>query len=487
MKKSLCIFVIIFAAALAGFLFAFHQIDSERENVVITEEVISGDPVWAQGMTLEFLSHWSSHALWDTKYTIGSGETVTEFSFEEDEILWPRSQSEYFQSDIITNFGTAVDASATTASAAVDIYNMWLSEILEDVASRAEAGETHVERVRLIDYYDYMPIDVSALSGERNVSFYSNGVDDFSEFFRVPVREDDVVEISITKNPGGLIVDVQCNQTTGRLGVDSTYYYGEEGCFFTFACIDYVTMEYADAGENRGLLYVPYLHEKYGYDTLDMERMKKVCELQENTLPCQLLWDEEGDALYMVSKRKDAYQLSVYDVTGTDVALRQELTVLEKESSDELPGWGNMTVENDGILLKWTDGSFSFVTERDGKCELWCSNQFIPGVNALTATENMGMVLTEVEQTDDIFQYEHALYFDGDRLILGCYESWNSLNMTVAVYSRQEQLYCGIYHHSTELEKDMTGVSEYTCVQGRNRLGSRSNRYDYEALRIWGE
>ncbi len=467
MKKSLCICVIVLVVALVSFPFAYKRIDIERETIVITEEVISGDPVWAEGVTLQFLTHWEQHALWDTKYTIGSGETETEFTFAEDGVIWSRSESEYLDFNVPLHFGTAVAVGASVEENAVDIYDMWIPEVLEDVASRTKPGESHTEEVSLADYYAYLPIDVSALSGKRDVSYYSsNGTETFADFFRVPALEEEIVEVSVTKSESGIVIGVKCNQSAFGMMADSTCYYGEDGCFFTFVCADFETGERLNLGENSGLFYVPYAERNYGRRTMDFDSVKKICELPEAALPAQLIWDEEKEKVYMAAEVGEEYRLSVYDVGETNAKLLTEITVLEKSASAEkLPYWADMTLEENGILLKWQDGSFSFVIEDNGKYELWCSNRFVPGINVMSEAESMGIPLSKIDSLNDIFQYEHALCFDGERLILGCYESWESVNMTVAVYNRQEQLYCGIYHHSAELDWQLRG-NERIEVQG---------------------
>lgn len=489
MKKSVCIWLILVLAAVASLPFAFARVDSQRERVVITEEVLSGNPKAAEGVTLRFLTQWDAHALWDTKYEMGSGRTETVFDFAEDGVYWPREESEYLYLNAVTSFGTGI-VMGTQAQPLVNFQDLWLPEILEDVAGRTKSGETHTETVRMADYYQYYPIELDAMCEALDMSHYGNYEREYwAEFFHVQVHPEEMLEVSITKDAEQGVIGVDCNhyEGGGSVSFDTAYSFGEKGCFFTYACTDWETGERVDLGENRGIFYAPYVTENRRL-TFEDTLVKKVCEIPGDIVPAQMLWNEEKGELYLAAKAGNEYRLYVYDVEDSTVTLQQGLTVL---SDGVLPYWRGMSMEENGILMKWSDCRFSFVTESGGEYLLWCSDVFVPGakwLEEIVYPENVPVeVMLRVEE--DIFGYEHALAFDGGRLVLASYDNWNSVNVTLAVYNREEQLYCGRYHHSGEADRYLGGMweDEWVSAQGMRGSNYRKREVDFAPLKLYFE
>lgn len=482
MKKSLCLMFVLVLAALISFPIAFMQVDSQKESVTITEEVLAGEPTAAEGVTLQFLTHWNAHALWDTKYVIGSRKAETTFDFAEDEVNWVQEASKYLDINIPVNFGTAtVVGVGSGAENGVDLEEMWIPELLKDVAERTKPGETHEEVVKLADYYKYYPLELSVLYEAGDMSFYSNGVDYFSDYFHIVIQENEELTVSITKNAEGLVTAVDCNGKGDGASINTAYAFGEAGCFFTYAFIDWETGQRINAGENTGIFYTPYITENRRF-TLKPDQVGKVCQIPENIVPVQMLWNEEKGELYMAAEAGNAYRLYIYDVNGDKIALQKELAVLSKA---QMPYWREMTLEDGGILMKWSDGTFSFVAENGGDYQLWCSNVFVPDLEYLGDMQIQANQAIEVGSTDTVFSYEHACAFDGERLVLACYDSWESVNVTLAVYNQEEQLYCGRYHHSAEADMYMNGLSRNIYAQGTVIGSNRRKLVDYEPLKVW--
>lgn len=487
MRRTLWLACIIIVAALISLPIAFTIPNSQRESVVITEKVISGDPEAAAGVTVEFLTHWEALALWNTRYTIGSGETVTEFTFEGDGVTWPKQESVYFDINIPLNFGTASVSGYNERE--VDLVSeLWLPEIMIDVASRTKVGEKHTELITLAEYYEYYPLELSVRSEKHNMSFYSNGIDYFSDFFHVRVPEDEIIEVSITKGENGAVTDAQCRDQNMGLTVDTAYAFGEEACFFTYSCTEWETGERIDAEENAGIFLAPYVEENRRFTIPG--HVKKVCDIPKGIVPAEMLWDEERGELYLAAKLDEEYRLYIYSVAGEKVTLKQELVVLEEQTLEEqkLPAYREMTLEKGGILLKWNDGNFSFVAETASGYELWCNDIFVADVQYLEDLRGAGNLPIDVGYEDEIIGYEHALAFDGNRLVLASYDGWDSVNVTLAVYNREGQVYCGQYHHSAEADLHLTGIqANRIYAQGAKTGSNRRRNVDFQPLNVWFE
>ena len=91
-------------------------------------------------------------------------------------------------------------------------------------------------------------------------------------------------------------------------------------------------------------------------------------------------------------------------------------------------------------MLTWSDGSFSFAAEEEGRYERWCDGMFPAG--------------QEGDYGKIAFPWKNVCVFDGERLVLAAYERRESLNVVLAVYGQEGQRYGGLYRHSSEGDWD---------------------------------
>ncbi|MDE7060477.1 MAG: hypothetical protein K2O71_02630, partial [Lachnospiraceae bacterium] len=66
MKKTLTLFFVVVGLIVFLLSVAPIVVDGKKEQVIITQEVLSGDPGAASGITLAIASHWNRHLLWNT-------------------------------------------------------------------------------------------------------------------------------------------------------------------------------------------------------------------------------------------------------------------------------------------------------------------------------------------------------------------------------------------------------------------------------------
>ena len=94
------------------------------------------------------------------------------------------------------------------------------------------------------------------------------------------------------------------------------------------------------------------------------------------------------------------------------------------------------------MLMTWRDNGFSFVTETDGEWKLWCSGQFPEQPREEYVGTGHGWM------RNHLFPMERECLFDGERLVLAAFEDWDSLNVLLAVYDRDGELYSGLYSYA---------------------------------------
>lgn len=494
MRRSLVVSLICVGLALVSIPLAWMRVEDEKEDVVITEEALSGDPAAARGVSLRIASHWDGHLLWDTEYTIGSGKGAeSEFSFAGEQVAWEWEPHPTAKAEFPGLYGGTYAASLWEEEVSADSM-MPYPEIVQAVATGTLEGETLQETVRLGDYREYHPVDF-ALEG-ISVEYegdYARTLSYLTELFRIPVAEDRI-RVTVEKDSAGDFISCKEERTEDaqsiRIAGGSAF--GKAGVYYAFCLENMETGKAAHRGENCGLFWLPFEEERDGWIQVDLTRMEKVCPLPEGTVPEGLLLEEGKGRLYVAAKEGQDYSLLVYDlgsgapVLAQRVALGQERLFraegmtgnsLYLEGTDtELvlasPGFCAMSREDGGLLLTWNDNGFSFVTETDGECRLWCSGQFPEQPEEEYIGTGHGWM------ANHLFPMERECLFDGERLVLAAFEDWDSLNVLLAVYDRDGESYSGLYRYGGDNSGYFSGETYKAGVhaQGRDSLSFLEER-----------
>jgi len=490
MKKTVVITFLFLAVVVAALPIACGKIDSEKECIVITEEVLTGDSAAAAGITLQVATclgrglNWSQsgrrgeHLLWDTAYTIGSGESAeSEFTFSSQVINWKRQDTDsYISCSLLPNFGASYMGRAGEDSAAY--AEMPLAEIVHDVADRTKAGERHQEMIRIGDYYPYYPIWEFAFRTDKNIRYQEDSLEEdyfvyLTEFFHIPTEED-MLEVTVEKSEEGYLVFVEVGRNLEGLSVSGVSAFGEKGCYYTYACGDMKAKEYVDRGQNSGIFYIPYVQEEE-YIVVGRNQIRKVCGMPEGRIPSKMVLDEEKGYMYLGCRGEDAFYLDVYALEENVPVFREEIQVLQGYAGEDgevnFPVWDGMTIEEGGLLMTWQDNRFTFVAEENGGHRLWYSGSFpadgreesiasqgIPGEEKLQKFLQSRSRLRgyaghydykqTIQSGNDSFTYGNACLFDGERLVLASLVNWKDANVLLAVYREDGLAYCGLYRHS---------------------------------------
>lgn len=525
MKRSLWVAFFCMGLAVLALPAAWAGISREEGDIAITEEVLSGDPAAAAGVTLRIASHWDGHLLWDTEYVIGSGrEAESEFVFSARQVVWVKNAQKSAKMDFLygSGFGTAL----TDSLALADLGNMPYPEILRDVAERASTGEVHEETVRISGYYEYYPVDfmLGGSSVEYKGDYGGELPQHLANLFRIPTG-DDRMNITIERYPsedgdeasraaGGdaagepVSVRGQIASDAGNVLIADASAFKEGGCYYAFCLESAETGLPSCRGENCGIFYLPF-QEEDGWIQVELMQMEKLCPLPEGTAPAAMLLEVERGRLYLTVKEERDYSLLVYGLESGTPVLEQRVSLgrerfldaqepLDKgmqsldgglQSSDKgtpspdgglqlsdngspwadrepgmdasLPQLCAMTMEEGGLLMTWSDNGFAFVAEEEGQWRLWCSGRF---------------------PHSPLFPGERECLFDGERLVLAALDGWESVNILLAVYDESGEVYSGLYRHSGETRDLLYGnLQNGIMSQGRSPYDWLEGSYTKEA------
>lgn len=417
MKRSLFLGLILISAAMLSIPFAAGRVNGAKEDIVITQEVLSGDPQAAAGVALRIPSQWDSRLLWETEYAIGGEGAESEFSFLPRKARWEEA-----------------------TEIAIGIYfEMGLLNITDGSPA-----------VSVKDYYDYYPVFMW-LEGDSvwYQGDYGEVLEYLTEYFHISVEEGD--QWDIRGNKAGISVGYPGIAGGKGLSAVSVSAPGKGGLYFSYDLRDAESGESVDRGQNKGIFFFPYAAGQ-----IDLKQVQKLCPLPEGLCPLELLADQEEGLLYLAARDSGGYSLLVYRTEEEGLRLLQAVRMKPGTEGLSAEKEVHMSFCEGGVLVSWSDNSFCFVVRGEEGYEPWCQGTF-PDPREETAYGSAP------------FPEEHVCAFDGERLVLASYESRGSLNAVVAVYGREGQRYGGLYRHSSEGDWDGGSASLVGITPQGNR------------------
>lgn len=449
MKKSLWAAFVLAVLAFGSLPFALARIRESGENIQIAEETLWGDLRAARGITLQVASHWEGHLLWTTRYSLDSKKAESRFTFSPRQVSWDRTP----QREAGLLFGTRNSIMAAAGDSQPDFRSY--EKIIDAVAQRTRAGESHEETVRIGDYYAFYPmgfsVDGSSVYYEGD---FEQGCAYLTDYFHIGTLEDKL-KVQIEKDPKGNVVSIYAQIVPGdkAFGICSASAFCENGFYYACYLENPDTGETVDRGQNRGIFYFPYSESK-GFMHLDVTRVEKMCELPETVTPLQMLRDEEREILYLAVREGETYHLLVYTTDGGKPVLTQQVLISrderpqqiltgrdEQPPADKAARLMGMSLAEGGLLLTWSDNRFVFAVTEDGAYRQWCDGVF-PDVREDTGAGSPP------------FPQEHICVFDGQRLILAAFSERRSLDAVLAVYQEDGCSYSGLFRYPAETDEN---------------------------------
>ena len=445
MKRALFTAVVLFLLASFFLGAAWAAVDGQKEEILITEHTLEGDPEKAAGLTVRMVSQWQDHLVWDTAYGWGSGKPESRFAFYSMEKSWPKQDTGSLELSCTTNWGTVRVESGEEPvyGEAFEEGKISLAAAVNGVAGRTKAGERRTETVALRDYYPYYPLELQLNKDGFDV-YYDSEDEDWevlTDYFRIPVDENHREEITVEKNEAGEVTQIQCSDQS-ETGIWGCSAFGQQGVYFAYY-LEQAGKISKEPGENYGLYYLPYVEEEEkrgsGSFTVNPCEIRKACELEPGVVPIAMELDEREERLYLVSREEETVFLSIYRVEEGKAAILQKLPVrrVSGESGGEKnPYFRDLSVKASGALMVWADASFAFAVWNGEELELWR--------------------LEEEKVPDALFASERVWDFDGERLVLGNFADTMSVSVSLHVYERDGLAWRGLCEYNKELEIEQT-------------------------------
>lgn len=450
MRKSLIGFTVL---AVASVLFLFcgaAAINEGGDDITVTEVTLAGDPAEAAGLHTTVVLNEDRRLYWTTDYDV-SADPQPETVFAYYQTRRRQSGGEY-QKDAHLSLGSVgfgmsghIDLEQELAYMHQSRHgNTMLLLPVIDLASRVGAGETATEILNLRDYYEYYPVYLECgWAGMENFDEVRLAHWDlYQEYFRIPVTGYDKIEVSVTKDEEGRVVDVSCN----------TYYPEEKpeeaADVYTYTAsvvtddavylVLHGTHDYSQIKGGYGVYRIPIeYYDSYGDRSFSEPQASVEIGKIENIYPLDLERSEdyrlyEGvteNELLLFEQRGDHVTVLVMDTATYQV--RQEID-LDTEIIPEV--WYHENL----VIMGTTDygkphGRLQILLCEDGAYDLWLDTDFYP------------------LNDEGYFYYEPVFCFDGARFAMAAFhEVYNTASHRITVYDKTGLIYAGDYHMNSD-------------------------------------
>ncbi len=349
MKKSIFIFALLLLIS-AGSIIAVHAlIYPEKDNIALKETVLYGDKSAAYGLYAKTELDSDNHLFWTTECDIGAAnDVVTDFTFSH------KAQQHFYESE-----STAISLYTSSNfgyQGGVETENI-KNEAIKAVIANTAAGKTHTEQIRLKDYYDFFPLNISidfktgnsdssiAYSyfrdelefwGDEYLDDLNNNLyEDFVNFFRFPVPNNYMQKITVGKDDKGNVIDISLEsfirsddeKASGK--AEATYESSaiymatvsaitENACYFTFVLDDSsVDMSFIPGG--YGIYCLPFEVVEDNADSalnrvkIHSENLKMIYALSEDAKVESLNVSADGSKLLLLTEENESFVLTVLD------------------------------------------------------------------------------------------------------------------------------------------------------------------------------
>lgn len=471
MRKSIITTLLLLVLCVSGMVAAHGAVNDGKDAVTFEETVLYGDRSAADDLIVDLFSVCNGHLFWNTMYDMGNPTAPqTDFHFSEtSKYLYDsnRAQTDYDQMqpyasvymELAVDFGISSTPGFNIAERS-DPFFLCMMDLLLDIDSRAPVNATHTETVFLADYYEYYPMTVTLNLQPRKQTFFQ-GTDPtqvdspespyglssevelsraLAEYFPIPVRETDQVEVTIVKDRQA-IIEMNCNTLFEGTPAAQTYsVVTDDVCYFTFDARD-TDVSQVDLG--YGIYRLPFTTD-VNVCYVDPADLRMVYPLDPQTQIEALVSAADGRELLLMTREPDGFYLTVIDAqTMQDQQMLKlieypEQIYTQDPFDDEALYLNAPFFYEDFIVVFSTEQRFSVIERTES------------GSYARVFTTDM----QAANQFDVPLSHSSSLFWDGERLVMTQFHNSDNYFATCSyylwVYDQSGLLYMGEYESSLD-------------------------------------
>ena len=331
MRRTLGILLaaVILLTASLGIVWAV--VDSRGDQITYTENLLRGDVSAAEGITVDTRYEYQNHMVWFSRHRPAETmEADTEFRYYIEQAQFDRERR-YTGIDMSIIDTTNINWDWEVRDLADDSGLEGLMKAYYDLYHGTEQGELTNTYIRYADYCEYYPLQIYVDGGKENYGYwdpytvqrYGDYDEDigkvFNDYFKIPVMEDDWVQVVIDKRSSGYASE-SVDITNSRKGKDYCQISGcgtatEDAIYFTFNAT-------TNSGRPIDTSLIPGGYGLYALDQsgegVDYESLRTLRPLDESFYYMDMWVDEVHNYLMVQMEKEDIWYLSVIDLeTGS--------------------------------------------------------------------------------------------------------------------------------------------------------------------------
>ena len=452
MRKSFLIATLLLLIGVGGSVWLFDQIYSQRNQVELTETCLYGDQRAVEGKEVKVHYTYDYLLFWDVSCRLGTSPRA-ETRFRQTE---KNSGSENLYSfapieaNIDLDFGVSGEVDLEEESFET-LHG--LKPLLQELEQETEPGEKKTRWISLSEYFEFYPItfyfdlpflpegEPGAEEGAQKTGTYQALLACLQQRFQIPITENPMLRISLTKNEQGNVTDVSVENPEQNLPDIRCYsQMTEQGCYFVFSAVsrDERGEAIAAAKQNSvyGVYFLPFAGQGEDRYT-DETQLQQLVRLENGEIPVMLEQMKEAGqiALLTYSDQQEGYELKIID--EKDGTVSQQLAIPIRDCT--------------GIYF--FDDFFVFL---EGETYLHLIAEDETGAFA-------EVLAVHLREEDPIYKeriYNAAMDWDGSQLTLATFQrAYSDQYMVIrngfwiSVYTQEGNQYCGRYDCSLDEAK----------------------------------
>lgn len=371
MKKAAAGFLAVLLLLAGGFCTVAWSVDQEKDQVNFSQQVLLGDPSCADGLTISTRAHYDDHLFWDIEYRLGEAPSaLTDYHFSAVQQNGPMSRR--WGGIRLESSLEVADQERLQSDEKLTGINRAYQELWKEMGTQRQGEKT----VDLRDYYEYFPLGFDmdlpdVLWTNMHYDRLSDGVPNcekdvikrFRQFFRIPVPENSVVTIDMTKTEDGTIRYIGYSSSSSSCYTPQTISgLTRDQCFFTLDNRDangqkldtslipggygLYSFSYEPVEESRGI--------GGNFTGIHAETLSLFFPLDEETKVVLLQADAREENLIMITIENKQYYFNVIRIS--DHELIQKFVLMEDRgtgpSIDPHDDFWVFTLENRLILVE---------------------------------------------------------------------------------------------------------------------------------------
>lgn len=416
MRRSLVIMLLLLVLSVGGLCLAHRRVDAAKDAVTLDETVLYGEKSSARGLVVDSSFQCDYRLFWNIRQTFGEEPEVrTAFAFSQAE---KRAVQSRVYSGAMFHYVFGGYGASTTGSLAMEDE----SAPVRDVASRTRAGEKHSELVYLKDYYDYFPILLD-FDLPISIAMDEDIRQSFADYFRIPIKSDYRVEITVEKNASGDVFCMGISSVAGsEMYLESESVITDTGCFFTLTCSgwDGILLDTSLIPGGYGIYYLPYAQG------MQIQTAFRVDPAQAKIVSLQASADKKE--LLLVTQEGGAYMLTILDAATAEPLCKMSLF-------DDGENFWKLFIQ-DNFLVAQSGSRLAVVTKS-------AYGVYTPEMTVDTVT---------AKEYGFSMAWDAAVDYDGSHLAVAAFQQYKVCGYDLAVFDGNGLSFLGRYDNSLDID-----------------------------------